>query len=111
MLRAFMIYGQTFPFAFIRDMMAAARSWRRVCCARPTRDAQEFDHWLSRILAARILITRNFQRKRQCTGVGVKAPCTMCAIRAGADPYVARLASLAASCSTLSVWAASGRFF
>ena len=67
------------PFAFIRDMMAAALGVEAHLLRPPYKDAQEFDYRLSRILRAD-LITRTFSAQAPCTGWR-KAPCTMCTIR------------------------------
>ena len=66
------------PFAFIRDMMAAALGVEAHLLRPPYKDAQEFDYCPA--FCARILITRTFSAQAPCAGWR-KAPCTMCTIR------------------------------
>ena len=82
------------PFAFIRDMMAAALGVEAHLLRPPYKDAQEFDYRLSRILRADFDYKdifsaggrggrgrfRTFSAQAPCTGWR-KAPCTMCTIR------------------------------
>ncbi|MFQ8831763.1 MAG: hypothetical protein ACLR7U_01925 [Ruthenibacterium lactatiformans] len=69
------------PFAFIRDMMAAALGVEAHLLRPPYKDAQEFDYRLS-AFCARILITRTFSAQAPCR---LEEGTVLCAQYAGAE--------------------------